>query len=306
MFYDLNIALPDAAGKPGGRLSSAEWARVAQAVERAREFGYSVVALNQTVQGRLTAEHLAVWRTAPAFKDADLGWDAATGARAGAGAGAGAGAADRVRRGRIRVLRRVTAVVTDAAQGHSLASAGGATPAAEYDVVAVRPATEKILAAACSGVWDVDVVALDMGQRWGFVAKHKLVGQALAQGLALEISYRPALADSATRQQWVCNAAGLVRATRGRGLVWTSAARQALDLRTPYDVANLGEALQLNGDLSKRALSANARAVLLHGFTRAGTLRAVMSVRAPRPADADAADGAADPAGPAPKKMRAD
>ncbi|PIA16140.1 PHP domain-like protein, partial [Coemansia reversa NRRL 1564] len=145
-----------------------------------------------------------------------------------------------------------------------------------YDVVAVQPASEKIMLAACSGVWDaVDMVALDMGARWGFFAKHKTVGQALANGLSLEIAYWPALADATTRQQWVSNAAGVVRATRGRGLVWTSGARQALDLRTPYDIANLGEALQLNGDLSKRGLSANARAVLMHAFTRADTLRAV-------------------------------
>ncbi|KAJ2616566.1 RNA-binding RNA processing protein rpp1 [Coemansia sp. RSA 1365] len=272
MFNDLNIALPDAAGKPNGHMSSIEWARVSQTIEQARVFGYSVVALNQTVQGRLTPEHLAVWKSAPVFKNAVLGWDCKTGART------GEGAAGRVPRGKIRILRRVTAVIADAAHGHALGSSG--PTANEYDVVAVQPASEKIMLAACSGVWDaVDMVALDMGARWGFFAKHKTVGQALANGLSLEIAYRPALADAATRQQWVSNAAGVVRATRGRGLVWTSGARQALELRTPYDIANLGEALQLNGDLSKRGLSANARAVLMHGFTRADTQRAVAAVR---------------------------
>ncbi|KAJ2682079.1 RNA-binding RNA processing protein rpp1 [Coemansia spiralis] len=275
MFYDLNIALPEAAGKPNGRLSGPEWAHIAQMVEQARAFGYGVVALNQTIQGRLTAEHLSIWKSVPAFDGADLGWDVATGARA------GSGATGNVKRGRIRVLRRLTAVITDAAQGHSLACGGNAA-AAEYDIVAVQPASEKILAAACGGAWEADMVALDMGRRWGFTAKQKLVGQALAQGLALEISYQPALAGSATRQQWVCNAAGIARATRGKGVVWTSGARQALDLRTPYDITNLGEVLQLNSDVSKRALSANARAAILHAFTRTSTLRAVVSAR-PRP-----------------------
>ncbi|KAJ2804647.1 RNA-binding RNA processing protein rpp1 [Coemansia guatemalensis] len=278
MFYDLNIALPDAAGKPNGHLSSVEWARIAQTIEQARAFGYSVVALNQTVQGRLVPEHLAVWKSAPVFKDAMLSWNCTTGTRT------GEGAAGRVPRGKIRVLRRVTAVIADAAHGHSLSSSG--PTANEYDVVAVQPASEKILLSACSGAWDaVDLVALDMGARWGFFAKHKTVGQALANGLSLEVAYRPALVDATTRQQWVSNTAGVVRATRGRGLVWTSGARQALDLRTPYDIANLGEALQLNGDLSKHALSTNARAVLMHAFTRANTLRAVAAVRRPPAGD---------------------
>ncbi|KAJ2173960.1 RNA-binding RNA processing protein rpp1, partial [Coemansia sp. RSA 532] len=109
-----------------------------------------------------------------------------------------------------------------------------------------------MLLAACNGTWDaVDIVALDMGQRWNFVAKQKVVTQALALGVSLEIMYQPALAGEKTRQQWVSNAAAVVRATRGRSVIWTSAARRALDLRAPYDIANLGEVLQLNGDLSK-------------------------------------------------------
>ncbi|KAJ1854779.1 RNA-binding RNA processing protein rpp1 [Coemansia sp. RSA 1822] len=266
MFYDLNIPLPEAAGKAGGHVSSQEWAQIAQTVEQARELGYSVVALNLTVQGKLAPEHLSVWNTTPEFKNAQLSWDRATGARVG-------GATRSVGRGKIRVLRRLTAVIGDAAQGHSLASVDGA-----YDIVAVQPTNDAMLLAACNGTWDaVDIVALDMGQRWNFVAKQKVVTQALALGVSLEIMYQPALAGEKTRQQWVSNAAAVVRATRGRSVIWTSAARRALDLRAPYDVANLGEVLQLNGDLSKRALAANARAALMHAFTRSSTLRAVIA-----------------------------
>ncbi|KAJ1842857.1 RNA-binding RNA processing protein rpp1 [Coemansia sp. RSA 2708] len=271
MFYDLNIPLPDACGKPNARMSIQEWAQVAQLVEQARVFGYSVVALNQTIQGKLTPEHLAVWRAAPEFQHAELGWDRETGARA-------AYAAGNVRRGRIRVLRRLTAVVSDAAQGHSLTAA----TAGAYDVVAVQPMSDKMLLAACNGSWEtVDMVALDMGQRWGFIAKHKVVAQALALGVSLEVTYGPALSDAQTRQQWVNNAAAIVRATRGKGLVWTGGVRQPRDLRAPYDIVNLGAVLQLNGDLSKHALSANARAALMHAYTRAGTLRAVVAPKLP-------------------------
>ncbi|KAJ2353099.1 RNA-binding RNA processing protein rpp1 [Coemansia sp. RSA 2618] len=269
MFYDLNIPLPAAAGKVGGHVSSQEWAQIAQIIEQARVFGYSVVALNQTIQGKFVPEHLAVWRTAPEFADAQLGWDRETGARTGT-------TTQSVARGKIRVLRRLTAVISEAAQGHSLSGAGA------FDVVAVQPTTADMLQAACNGTWDgVDMVAMDMGRRWGFYAKHKVVSQALALGVSLEIAYQPALADMQARQQWVANAAAIVRATRGRCLVWSSGARSAMDLRPPYDVANLGEVLQLNGDLSKRALSANPRAALMHAFTRTATLRAVIAPKHP-------------------------
>ncbi|KAJ2392626.1 RNA-binding RNA processing protein rpp1 [Coemansia sp. RSA 2603] len=253
-------------------MSSQEWAQVVRAVEQARDLGYSVVALNQTVQGKLTAEHLAVWKTIPAIDGAQLSWNPATGKRV---AVQGSGNVAAVKRGSVRVLRRVTAVIREADQGHSVS---GTPVSNEYDVVAVRPTSEKLLFAASSGAWaGVDVIALDMAARWGFFAKHKTVGQALALGLAFEVAYGGALGDAVQRQQWVSNVAAMVRVTRGKGLVWSSGARQAFELRSPNDVTVLGEAVQLNSALTKRAVSVNARAVVVHSFTRTQTLRAVVA-----------------------------
>ncbi|KAJ2792169.1 RNA-binding RNA processing protein rpp1 [Coemansia linderi] len=299
MFYDLNIALPDTAGKAGGIVSSHDWAQVAQAVERARALGYQVVALNQTISSKLVPEHLAVWKSVPAIKDAVYSWSRETGARA------GGSAFSSVPHGKIRVLRRLTVIVSDTAQSQSLTGSGSATTA-EYDVVAVRPTTDKLLSAASSGAWDaVDIISLDMGGRWGYFVKHKTAGQVLAMGLALEISYQPALADSATRQQWVSNAASIVRVTRGRGLIWTSGARQAFDLRSPYDISALGEVLQLNSDLSKRALSSGSRTALVHALTRTSTLRAVISsVETSLPAGEEGEGEGEGEEAPAPKRAK--
>ncbi|KAJ2558976.1 RNA-binding RNA processing protein rpp1 [Coemansia sp. RSA 1933] len=291
MFYDLNIALPDAAGKAGGQINNQDWTRVAQTIERARTFGYNVVALNQTVYGKLTPEHQNIWKCVPDIGGAIYSWDRGTGARI------DGSATGRVARDEIRVLRRLTVVVSDASHGLSISSSGGGL-ASEYDIVAVQPTSEKFLLAAINGSWDtVDLISLDMGSRWGFFVKHKAAGQALASGYAFEISYKPALTDSSTRQQWVSNASGIVRITRGKGLVWTSGASKPFDMRSPYDITALGEALQLNGDLSKRALSSNPRAVLMHAFTRSNTLKAVMSVRQAPEADDEGT-------GPESKKLR--
>ncbi|KAJ2658608.1 RNA-binding RNA processing protein rpp1 [Coemansia sp. RSA 1200] len=291
MFYDLNIALPESAGRAGGQISNQNWTHIAQTIEQARAYGYNVVALNQTILGKLTSEHINVWKSVPSISGAVYSWDRETGARI------SSNVAGRVPRDHIRVLRRLTLVVSDASHGLSISSSGGGL-ANEYDVVAVRPTSEKLLLAAIGGSWDtVDLISLDMASRWGFFVKHKPAGQALTSGYAFEISYAPALTDSLTRQQWVSNASSIVRITRGKGIVWTSGATKPFDLRTPYDIAALGEALQLNSDLSKRALSTHARAVLMHAFTRASTLKAVISVRsAPESGD--------DSTEPKPKKSR--
>ncbi|KAJ1950525.1 RNA-binding RNA processing protein rpp1 [Linderina macrospora] len=268
MFYDLNIQLPDSAGKPGGHISSQDWAQIAQALEQARHFGYETVALNQVVHGKLTPAHLKVWSTIPQLPFAHYTWEATTGNRL----------TSKPKRGQLQVLRRLTNVLSEGAHGHALTSNGNPS-VLDYDLVAVRPENEKILFAACNGSWDsVDIISLDMAVRWGFFAKHKTIGLALQHQYALEISYGEALADSASRRQWVSNASSIVRVTKGRNVLWTSAASRPFGLRAPYDIVNLGGILQLNGDLSKRAMTSNARAAVMHGYTRRETLRAVAAV----------------------------
>ncbi|KAJ1960744.1 RNA-binding RNA processing protein rpp1 [Dipsacomyces acuminosporus] len=285
MFYDLNIALPESAGKPNGHVSSQDWAQIVQAIEQARAFGYSVVALNQTVQGKVTPAHLNVWTSIPNIKGAVYSWDTENGSRL------ARRASDKVPRASISVLRRLTSVVTEASQGHGLTSNGNPT-LKEYDIVAVRPASEQLMHAASSGTWDaIDIISLDMGSRWGFFAKHKAVGQALSMGYAFEISYAPALMDASSRRQWVSNAASIVRVTRGKSVIWTSGSSRAFDIRPPYDIINLGSILDLNGDLSKRALTTNPRSTLVHAYTRTETLRAVIAVAPAPPADAAQEEG---------------
>lgn len=45
--------------------------------------------------------------------------------------------------------------------------------------------------------------------------------------------------DPSQRRTALANALNLVRLTGGRNLIFSSAARKAMDLRGPYDVANL-------------------------------------------------------------------
>ncbi|KAJ1941407.1 RNA-binding RNA processing protein rpp1, partial [Linderina pennispora] len=199
MFYDLNIQLPDSAGKPNGHISPQDWAQIAQTLEQALYFGYETVALNQIVRGKVTPAHLKVWETLPEVPFAQYTWTANTAAK-----------------GKLRVLRRLTNVLADASHGHALTSNGNPS-VLSYDIVAVRPENEKILFSACNGAWDsVDIISLDMAARWGFFAKHKTIGLAMQHQYALEISYGEALADAASRRQWVSNAASVVRVTKGR------------------------------------------------------------------------------------------
>jgi hypothetical protein len=65
------------------------------------------------------------------------------------------------------------------------------------------------------------------------------VRAALSRGVVFELNYAPAIREPSCRRQLVANAAALVRATGGAGILLSSGAVLGLELRCPRDVANL-------------------------------------------------------------------
>jgi len=82
------------------------------------------------------------------------------------------------------------------------------------------------------------------------------------------------------RKTLISNAIQLVRATKQKNIIITSQAARAMQLRGPYDVANLGRLFGFSAAASKQAISSNIAAALVHGSVRRtakGAVAVVMS-----------------------------
>jgi len=73
------------------------------------------------------------------------------------------------------------------------------------------------------------------------VSPHRFptVGLAIERGLSFEVCYTAALGDARARRQLVSNVLALIRVTKGKNIIFSSAAVDAISLRGPYDVSNL-------------------------------------------------------------------
>ena len=71
---------------------------------------------------------------------------------------------------------------------------------------------------------------------------------------SLQVLVAPTLRDESGRRNAYVNAAALSRGTRGKGTILSSGARQAFELRGPYDVANLGTLFGLTEASAKASL----------------------------------------------------
>ncbi|XP_064000803.1 ribonuclease P protein subunit p30 isoform X2 [Pogoniulus pusillus] len=111
-----------------------------------------------------------------------------------------------------------------------------------FDIIAVFPKTEKLFHIACTTL-DVDLVCINVTEKLPFYFRRPPVNM---------------------------------------NIVISSAAERPLELRGPYDVANLGLLFGLSESEAKAAVSTNCRATILHGETRKSACGVVYTVKKPR------------------------
>ncbi|KAF4629609.1 hypothetical protein G7Y89_g8535 [Cudoniella acicularis] len=172
------------------------------------------------------------------------------------------------------LLRRCTLTLSDPSQNYRLSSFVSA-----YDILALRPLTEKAFLAACLTVTEHSLISLDLTTRFPFHFKPKPLMAAVNRGIRFEICYAQAtMGDSHARRNFISNFMGIMRATRGRGLVVSSEAGNAVACRGPADVLNLLGVWGLGRERGLEALGVNARGVVVNEGIKRSSFRGVVDV----------------------------
>ncbi|KAF2118106.1 putative ribonuclease P complex subunit Pop2 [Lophiotrema nucula] len=240
MFYDLNVPWSD---------NSRELQRTIAFLD---ELGYDTVALAHTLTGRLPAD-LLIWPPQTPPIPSPLPFPTSR---------------------RLRILRRCNISLTDAATNHRIPQLQK-----HYDIVAARPTDEKTLAQACTNL-DVDLISLDLTQRFEKHFKFPMLGAAITRGVKIELCYSQALlsSDPNAKRNLIGNATQLIRVSRGRGLVFSSEAKSVLGIRAPSDVINLASVWGLGHERGKDGLTKEPRAVVEFARLKRTSFKGVVDV----------------------------
>ena len=207
--------------------------------------GYNVVALSHTLSGKLPGEIKCPIPAKLPFKTPS----------------------------NLRILRRCTLILSDASQNHRLASLQST-----YDLLALRPVDEKTFMQACQTL-DCDIISLDLSQRFNFYFKFTSLSVAIEQGKRFEICYSTGVGgDAMARRNLISNATQLIRASRGRGLIISSEAKNALACRGPWDVVNLAAVWGLGQERGHEAITKETRTVVVTAGLRRTSYRGAVDV----------------------------
>ncbi|KAK3300140.1 RNase P subunit p30-domain-containing protein [Chaetomium fimeti] len=288
MLYDLNIAW-----SPGTPAADLE-----RTLKFAKNLGYDVVALNHIISGPIPTQPTPITNPIPQLTPPHPSYP-----------GGGTAATTTATKTKPTIstttappptttpllpttLRRATLSITDpSTTNYRLGDFGRA-----YDLVALRPTTERAFAWACttaSSAGDAAgapaLVSLDLSAPLGWHLHHRTAMAAVQRGVRFEVCYAQALRAGSgagveagrARVNFIGNVQALVRATKGRGVVVSSEARGVLGLRGPADVVNLMAVWGLGPEKGFAALGEGARAVVVNEGVKRRGFRGVVDIVRP-------------------------
>jgi ribonuclease P/MRP protein subunit RPP1 len=130
-----------------------------------------------------------------------------------------------------------------------------------YDLISCEPYSDETFRKLCTLV-DCDIISIDFSRPLPFRLHAGHVGAALKRGVVFEVCYSKLLQDETTRRNVFSGARLLCRCTRGKGVILSSGARNHLDLRTPFDIANIATLLDLKGAQAKQSVASTRRTLV--------------------------------------------
>jgi len=164
----------------------------------------------------------------------------------------------------IKQMSRITITIDDMIEAQNLTTGNEAFK--EFDIVAVCPGNIDVFVYLCKHA-EVDIICLDYNRK-SFSLDKKTLDEALRRNICFEVCYNGLLGTSSNRRDLLNNTKTLLQYLRNRNVIVSSDAENWLHVRSPLDVANLAQCLQLNKQQAIKTITDNSVIVINHAKAR--------------------------------------
>ncbi|XP_074593976.1 ribonuclease P protein subunit Rpp30 [Brevipalpus obovatus] len=166
---------------------------------------------------------------------------------------------------KMEIHSRLTVAVDEGLQLHKL---GQSPIAKKYDLLALQPMNDKVFNQILTGNLDCDIITFDFSERSPLSFRKAKFSVPKERDIVMEINYAQALQSSSSRHNVFAYGQNLVRKTRGKSILLSSGARNAMALRAPNSVTSLGLLFELPENLSRDSVYLNCLKALRHSRVR--------------------------------------
>jgi ribonuclease P/MRP protein subunit RPP1 len=174
---------------------------------------------------------------------------------------------------KFRLYSRLNVIVHDNQSLHYLKRA---EVQQHFDLISLQPATRDILLYLLnSATVQHELLVLDPSDSELLPFPSKLMRAAADRGIAFELIYCNALRDPFERRNLLAFGRSLATNIfkRGQAIVFSSNATNPLQIRSPYDMMEIGQLFGFNEEISKKMINDNPMDVLARSFSRKQTVQ---------------------------------
>lgn len=161
-------------------------------------------------------------------------------------------------KGKLQIITRLTIIFSDPGVLHSL---NNSLNLKKYRLVVARPVNENALTICCSS-FPCDMILLTTEEN-DIRLSRKNYSIAYRRGLFFEIQYAPMIIDSTHRKRVIMRSQRYQTVGKLKNIVITSGAKNWIELRSPYDVANLGLLFGLSEEQAKHSIKGQCQKLVL-------------------------------------------
>ncbi|CAF4041868.1 unnamed protein product [Rotaria sp. Silwood2] len=145
-----------------------------------------------------------------------------------------------------------------------------------FDLISLQPATRDILLYLLNSTTiQYELLVLDPNDSELLPFPSKLMRATAERGITFELIYSNALRDTFERRNLL--AFGRSLATNifkhGQSIVFSSNAKNSLQIRSPYDMMEIGQLFGFNEEISRKIINENPMNVLARAFSRKQTVQ---------------------------------
>ncbi|XP_031623918.1 ribonuclease P protein subunit p30 [Contarinia nasturtii] len=192
---------------------------------------------------------------------------------------------------KLKILNRLSIVFTQNVVMHDM---NLSTNIKKYNLICGIPINETAMHYACS-TFPGDMIGMLHDEATKvFLIGHKYYQMAARRGIYFEVPYAPAIRNSNHRKDVIVIAQNIVSHRKPKSIVITGGALNPFQVRSPYDVANLGLIFGLSEEQSKSAISNICRTILLKAEGRRYGKTVIFAKNTNEPSDEDGNDSESD------------
>ncbi|EME30044.1 Ribonuclease P protein subunit p30 [Galdieria sulphuraria] len=247
MFVDLNV------------IQSDDEAKNQTLIQRLQQLGYDSFAFNKYVRGRVKREK------APKITKLDIPQGEVDYSLFRPGCSQSR---------QLQQLTRVTFIIDQQDDIHMLNSSNPLLR--DYDIIAVQPATEKLLQQCLQ--FDIDMVTMALNERLPFYLKVPQVNVMKSKNIKFEICYSHLLEPSNIRQTAIANICSLMKTLKPELIIMSSGTEDPMKLRGPYDAMHMAFFWDMMEHHARRAISEIPMSTIRNANWRRNTFKGAVEI----------------------------